>query len=63
MNYWSDEGQRNGEDRTRPDGLWRKFSHTSFSPSTVGPPQPSGSASSGWIFAHNAIQPSSVNRP
>jgi hypothetical protein len=33
--------------------LRRKSGHTSFSPSTVDPPQPSGSASSGPIFARN----------
>jgi hypothetical protein len=60
-------------------GLYRgvESGHTSFSPSTVDPPQPSGSASSGPIFAcnagspahnfcalgQNAIRPSSVNRP
>ena len=77
MTYWSDERRRNGENRPRPSGfnpntqrsragdpgLWRKSGHTSFSPSTVGPPQPSGSVSSGRIFAHNAIHPSSVSRP
>ena len=63
MNYWSDERQRNGENRPRPFGLCRKSGHTSFSPSAVGSPQPSGSASSGRIFAHNAIHPSSVSRP
>jgi hypothetical protein len=47
----------------RPFGLWSKSGHTSFSPSTVDPPQPSGSASSGPIFSRNAIHPSSVNRP
>ena len=77
VDHWSDERQRNGENRPRPFGLRRKSGHTSFSPSTVGPPQPSGSASSGRIFARNpgspahdfyalgwnAIHPSSVNRP
>ena len=63
MNYWSNERQRNGENRPRPSGLWRKSVHTSFSPSTVGPPQSSGSASSTRISAHNAIHLSSVNRP
>jgi hypothetical protein len=33
--------------------LRRKSGHTSFSPSAVDPPQPSGSASSGPIFARN----------
>ena len=59
----SDEQQRNRENWPRPFGLRRKSGHTSFSPSTVGPPQPSGSASSGRIFARNAIHSSSVNRP
>jgi len=63
MSYWSDERQRNGENRPRPFGLWRKSGHTLFSPSTLEPPKPSGSASSGQIFVHNAIHPSSVNRP
>jgi hypothetical protein len=62
MNYWSDARQRTGENRPRPFGLRRKSGHTSFSPLTVDPPQPSGSASSGRIFARNAIHPSSVNR-
>ncbi len=76
MTHWSDTRQRNGENRPRPSGfhpitqssrvgdpgLWRKFGHTSFSPSTVVPPQPSDSASSGRIFAHNAVHTSSVNR-
>jgi hypothetical protein len=34
-----------------------------FSPSTLEPPKPSGSAASGRIFARNAIHPGSVNRP
>jgi hypothetical protein len=34
--------------------LWGKFGHTSFSPSAVDPPQPSGSALSGRIFPRNA---------
>jgi hypothetical protein len=46
-----------------PKGCEGKWDHTSLSPSTVDPPQPSGSASSGPVFAHNAIHPSSVNRP
>jgi hypothetical protein len=40
-----------------------KFGHTLFSPSTLEPPKPSGSAASGRIFARNAIHPGSVNRP
>jgi hypothetical protein len=63
MSYWSDERQQNEENRPRPVGLWPKLSHTSFSPSTLEPPKPSVSASSGSIFAHNAVHPSSVNRP
>ena len=42
----NDEGRRNVERWPRPFGLRSKSGHTSFSPSTVGPPQPSGSASS-----------------
>jgi hypothetical protein len=58
--YLSDERRGTGENRPRPEGLRRKSGapgdgflslrrksgHTSFSPSTVDPPQPSGSASS-----------------
>ncbi len=46
-----------------PKGCGEKSGHISFSPSTVDPPQPSGSASSGPIFARNAIHLSIVNRP
>jgi hypothetical protein len=46
-----------------PSGCGEKSGHTSLSSSTVGPPQPSDSASSGRIFARNAIHPNSVNRP
>ena len=63
MNYWNDERQRNVEKRPPPFGLRRKSRHTSFSPSTVRPPQPSGSASCGAIFGSSAVHPSSVNRP
>jgi hypothetical protein len=63
MSYWNDERQRNGENPSCPFGLWRKSGHTSFSPSTLESPKPSGSASSGRIFAHNAIHPGRVNRP
>ncbi len=48
------------------DGLWSlgwKSGHTLFSPSTLEPPKPAGSASSGPIFARNAIHPGSLNRP
>jgi hypothetical protein len=63
MAYWSDARQRDGENRPRPEGLQQKFGHTSFSPLTVVPPQPSRSASSGRIFARNAVHPSSLSRP
>ena len=46
-----------------PKGCGENSVHTSFSSSTVDPPQPSDSASSGRIFARNDIHPSSVNRP
>jgi len=59
----SDDRRRNEENWPRPFGLRRKAGHTSFSPSTVVPPQPSGSASSGRLFARNAARLSSVNRP
>jgi len=59
----SDDRRGNRENWPQPAGLRRKSGHTSFSPSTVGPPQPSGSASSGRIFTRNAIHPGSVNRP
>jgi hypothetical protein len=66
--YLSDERRRNEENWPRPEGLRRKSGapsdrssslgwrsgHISFSPSTVDPPQPSGSASSGRICARNA---------
>ncbi len=77
MNYWSDERQRNGENRPRPEGLRRKSGHTLLSPLCLEQPNPAGSASSGRISARNAgspardfyalgwnaIHPSSVNRP
>ncbi len=58
-------------------GCGERSGHTSFSPLSVDPPQPAGSASSptpqtktwlwgprpGPIFARNAIHLSSVNRP
>src|ERR1035441_5488476 len=44
--YPSDDGRRAWENWPRPFGLLRKSGHTSFSPSSVAPPQPSGSASS-----------------
>ena len=46
-----------------PKGCGENSVHTSFSSSTVDPPQPSDSASSGRIFARNDIHPSSVNKP
>ena len=58
----SDERRRNRENWPRPFGLRRKAGHTSFSPSTVDPPQPSGSASSGPFFARNAARPIVNNR-
>ena len=59
----NDDRRRNRENCPRPFGLRRKSGHTSFPPSTVDPPQSSGSASSGRFFARNAIYASSVNRP
>jgi hypothetical protein len=52
-----------GKTRPRPFGLRRKSGHTLFSPSTLGPPKPSGSAVSDRNFARNAVHLSSVNRP
>ena len=77
VNHWSDERQRNGENRPRPEGLRRKSGHTSLSPLCLEQPNPVDSASSPphgpkispWgprsdrISARNAIHPSSVNRP
>ena len=40
-----------------------KSGHTSLSSSTVGPPQPSDSASSGPIFTSSATHQGSVSRP
>ena len=59
----NDDRRRNRENWPQPFGLRRKSGHTSFPPSTVDPPQSSGSASSGRFFARNAIHASSVNRP
>jgi hypothetical protein len=42
----SDKRRRNEENWPQPSGLRRKSGHTSFSSSTVDPPQPSDSASS-----------------
>ena len=63
VDHWIDERQGNRENWPRPFGLRRKSGQTLFSPWTVGSPQPAGSASSGPIFARNAIHSSSVNRP
>jgi hypothetical protein len=63
MHYWSDKRQRNRGNWPRPFGLRRKPGHTSFSSWNLEPPNPAGSASSGRIFARNAIRLSSVNRP
>jgi hypothetical protein len=52
--FSSDERQRNGENWTQPSGLRLKSGHTSLSSSTVYPPQPSDSASSGRILVRNA---------
>jgi hypothetical protein len=61
--YLSDERHRDRENPPRPFGLRRKSSHTLLSPSTLEPPKPSGSASSGPIFSCNAIRSISINRP
>ena len=63
MNYRSDERRQNGENWPRPFGLGRKSGHTSFSPLCLELPNPAASASSGRIFARNAVHPISVNRP
>ncbi len=52
----SDDRRRNEENWPRPEGLRRKSCHTSFSPLTVDPPQPAGSASSARIFTRNAAR-------
>ena len=46
-----------------PKGCGENPAIHSLSSSTVDPPQPSDSASSGPIFVRNAIHSSSVNRP
>ena len=46
-----------------PPGCGENPAIPSLSSSTVGPAQPSDSASSDRIFARNAIHPNSVNRP
>ena len=75
--YFSDERRRDRENPPRPFGLRRKSGHTSLSPSTLGSPKPSGSASSpphgprpvrggpgsGPIFSRNAVRPIRVSRP
>jgi len=66
VDHWSNERSAAAENREnwpRPFGLWRKFGHTLLPASTGGLPQPSAIASSGQIFARNAIHPNSVNRP
>ncbi len=63
VDHWSGERQRNRENWPRPFGFRRKSGHTLFSPLTVGAPQTAGSASSGPIFARNAIHSSRVSRP
>jgi len=52
-----------GENWPRPFGLRWKSGHTSLSSSTVGPPQPSDSSSSGPIFTSSATHQGSLNRP
>jgi hypothetical protein len=56
----SDERRRNGENWPQPSGfhpgLRRKSGDTSLSSSTVDPPQPSDSASSGPILVRNAAR-------
>jgi hypothetical protein len=47
----------------KDEALRRKPNHTSLSASTLEPPKPSSSASSGLVFARNAVRPNSVNRP
>jgi hypothetical protein len=47
----SDERRRDRENWPQPFGLRRKSGHTSLSASTLEPPKPSASASSGPIFA------------
>jgi len=53
----------NRENPLSPSGLRPKSGHTLLSSSFVVPPQPSDSASSGLIFARNAVRPKRVNRP
>ncbi len=53
----SDERHRDEGKWPRPSGLRRKLGHTSLSASTLEPPKPSASASSGPIFARNAAHP------
>jgi hypothetical protein len=63
MNYWSDERQRNGENRPRPFGLRRKSRQTRPSPMAVATPLSRARTMYGAIFAGSAIHPSSVSRP
>jgi len=54
LTYINDERHSSRKNLPRPSGLWQKSGHTSLSSSTVVPPQPSDSASSGLISARNA---------
>src|SRR5579864_2486163 len=58
----SDERQRNQENWPQPGGLRRKSGHTSLSASTLEPPKPSASASSGPILVRNAARGKANNR-
>ncbi len=51
-----------GEIGLSPSGCGRKSDHTSLWSSTVDPPQPSDSASSGPIFVRNATHAKVNNR-
>jgi len=53
----SDEKRSHRENPAHPEGLRQKSSHTSLSSLPVDPPQAVDSASSGWIFARNAVRP------
>ena len=77
LKHFSDERQSDRENPPRPfgfhpntqrsrvwgPGLRGKSGHASLSALTGGLPQPAASASSGPIFARNAVRPNSVNRP
>jgi hypothetical protein len=62
LKHFSDERQSDRENPPRPFGLRRKSGHSSLSALTGVLPQPAASASSGLIFARNAVRPNSVNR-